>query len=377
MHDDEKLSQLIGSVYDAALDPTLWIGVLEEAAGFVGGPAASLYSRDIVRKTGNVVYQSGLDARQVQLYMEKYIKLDPTAIGYFMAEIEEPVSAADVMLYDEFIETRFYKEWVRPQGLVDSAHAMLEKSGTGAAAFVVFRHQRDGLVDDEARRRMRLVVPHIRRAALVGKALDLKKAEAATLADAFEEMSAGIFFVDATGRILHANTAGHAILSEAEILRAARGQLAARDPETDRTLAETFATAANGDSAIGVKGIALPLTAADGERYVCHVLPLTSGARRGAGRNCAAVAALFVHKATLAAPCLPEAIAKAYGLTPSELRVLLAIVEVGGVPEVAEALGVSTETVKTHLGRIYSKTGARRQVDLAKFVVGFTNPLLG
>ena len=60
---------------------------------------------------------------------------------------------------------------------------MLEKSVTTAAAFVVFRHERDGLVDDEARRRMRLIVPHIRRAALIGKVLNLQKAEAAAFAD--------------------------------------------------------------------------------------------------------------------------------------------------------------------------------------------------
>ena len=35
------------------------------------------------------------------------------------------------------------------------------------------------------------------------------------------------------------------------------------------------------------------------------------------------------------AQSLPEAIAKAYRLTPSELKVVLAVVEVGGVPEVA------------------------------------------
>jgi hypothetical protein len=51
------------------------------------------------------------------------------------------------------------------------------------------------------------------------------------------------------------------------------------------------------------------------------------------------VAALFVHKAALETPSPPEAIAKAYKLTPTELRVLLAIVEVGGVPEVAEIHG--------------------------------------
>jgi DNA-binding NarL/FixJ family response regulator len=59
------------------------------------------------------------------------------------------------------------------------------------------------------------------------------------------------------------------------------------------------------------------------------------------------------------------------------LRVLLAIVEVGGVPEVAEALGIAEFMVKTHLGRIYGKTDTGRQADLVKLVAGFSNSLVG
>jgi DNA-binding CsgD family transcriptional regulator len=58
------------------------------------------------------------------------------------------------------------------------------------------------------------------------------------------------------------------------------------------------------------------------------------------------------------------------------LRVLLAIVDVGGVPEVAEALGLSEATVKTHLHRLFAKTETRRQAELVKLVAGFSNPLL-
>jgi hypothetical protein len=47
---------------------------------------------------------------------------------------------------------------------------------------------------------------------------------------------------------------------------------------------------------------------------------------------------LFVRKAALEGPGPAEVIAKIYKLTPTELRVLLAVVEVGGAPEVAEAL---------------------------------------
>ena len=150
----------------------------------------------------------------------------------------------------------------------------------------------------------------------------------------------------------------------------------ASDPQIDRLFRDIFTAAGNGDAAIGIKGISVPLIARGGERHVAHVLPLTSGARCRAGIATSAAAALFVQKAALDTPSLPEVIAKAYKLTPTELRVLLAIVEVGGGSEVAEALGVSSETVKGHLGHLYVKTGARRQADLVKLVAGFSSPLL-
>ena len=107
---------------------------------------------------------------------------------------------------------------------------------------------------------------------------------------------------------------------------------------------------------------------------MAHVLPLTSGLRRETGTAYKAVAMLFVHKASVDAPSPPEVIAKTYHLTPTELRVLLGIVEVGGVPEVAETLGIAETTVKTHLGRLYEKTGSTRQADLVKLFAGFRNP---
>lgn len=85
----------------------------------------------------------------------------------------------------------------------------------------------------------------------------------------------------------------------------------------------------------------------------------------------------FVHKAALDKPSAPEVIAKTFKLTPSELRVLLGIVEVGGVPETAEALGIGKATVRTHLLRLYAKTGTSHQAELVKLLAGFTNPLVG
>ena len=105
------------------------------------------------------------------------------------------------------------------------------------------------------------------------------------------------------------------------------------------------------------------------------MLPLTSGARRRAGMDYAAVAAVFVRKAAMESPYVPEVIARTYRLTPTELRVLLALVEVGGVSEVAATLGIARTTVKMHLRRLFEKTDSRRQADLVKLVAGFSSPL--
>jgi DNA-binding CsgD family transcriptional regulator len=374
-YDSQKLSDLIGEIYDAALDHSLWESVIEKAADFIGGSGAALFSKDPTARQGSVHYGTGIDPYYRQLYFEKYVTLDPATTGHFFAEIEQPVAVADLMPYEEFVETRFYLEWVRPQGLVDFVSAVLDRSATSVAMFGVFRHERNGVVDDETRHRMRLIVPHIRRTVLIGRMFDLKAAEAATFAETLDGLSAGMCLVDAGGRIVHANIAGYAILGVGDILRAVGGRLVACDAQVDQTLREIFVAAGQGDAALGTMGIAVPLTARDGERYVAHVLPLTSGARRRAGRTYTAVAALFVRKAALVATSPFEVIGKAFKLTPTELRVLLAIVEVGGVPEVAAALGVAVTTVKTHLGRLFEKTGAARQADLVKLVAGYATPL--
>jgi DNA-binding CsgD family transcriptional regulator len=378
MDESQLLSLLIGGIYDAALDPSLWPGVLAKAAAFVGGISAALYAKDAAAKRGNIFYQDGrIEPRYVQLYFDKYVKLDPATTGHFFADIGQPIATADLIPYDEFLQTRFYKEWAKPQRLVDHVTVVLDKSNTSVALFGIFRHERDGVADAETRRRMKLIAPHVRRAVLIGRVIELKTAEASTFADTLDGLGAGLFLVDAAGRIVHANAAGHARLAAGDILKSAGGRLSANEPEADRLLHETFAAAGKGDAALGTRGIAVPLIAGDGERHVAHALPLTSGARRRAGIAYAATTALFVHKAALDTPSPPETIAKTYRLTPTELRVLLAIVEVGGVPEVAGALGVSSETVKTHLGRLYVKTGASRQADLVKLVAGFASPLTG
>src|SRR5229473_2334290 len=229
IQETQILSDLIGTIYDTALDRALWSDVLRRSAEFVGGSTAAIFSKNPTAGNGFVYYESGVDPYYRQLYFEKYVDLDPATTGHYFADVGQPIAIADFMPYSEFLETRFYKEWVRPQGIVDFVSAVLDKSVTSAALFGVFRFQRDGIVDDEVRRRMRLIVPHIRRAVLVAGLIELKSAEAATFADTLDGLSAAICLVDAAGRIVHANPACKAILDAGDFLSAIGGRLVAGD----------------------------------------------------------------------------------------------------------------------------------------------------
>jgi DNA-binding CsgD family transcriptional regulator len=374
MDDSEELTKLVGVIYDAALDPRLWTAALEGCAQFANGAGAALFSKDANSKNGDMFYETGGSAHYRQLYFDKYIHLDPFTTGQFFASIDVPISTLELVSDDDYLESRFYKEWVQPQGIADCLTTVLDRSDTSAAMLGIFRDEGRGFADDEMRRRVRLIAPHVRRSVMIGRAIDLSRSETETFANVLDGLAASVIFVTPNCRITHTNKSARLMLAAANLLLVNRDRLASVDLDSNRALIDAIAATSNGDAAMEASGISMPLKSRDGDDYVVHVLPLTSGHRREASVSYSASAAIFVHKPNRKTVTAPEAITKAYGLTPGELRVFLAIVEVGGAPEAAEALGISVNTVKSHLQRIFSKTGADRQADLAKLLSGFASP---
>jgi DNA-binding CsgD family transcriptional regulator len=367
MNAARKISDLIEDIYDAALEPARWSDVVMGIGAFVGGRACGIFSKDSISKFGVTHYYCGADPHFIQLYSETHSKFDPLGS---LPPFGRVVSIPDLVPFDEYRRGRFYQEWLRPQGCVDAANVLLEKSRTNCPVLLTVLAGKS-MVDEEMRRRIALFVPHLHRSLTINKAIEHKKSEAATYADTLDGLGAGIFLVDAQCHIVHANAAGQEMLSEDDFVRSVAGQFVARDRKVNQDLRDMIAT---GEVETGAHNTAMPLTAHDGERYVAHLLPLKSVAR-GIDAPLKAAAAIFVRRLELDGKSYGGLVAEAFGLTPAELRVLLAIVEVGGVPETSEKLGVAETTVRTHLYRVFSKTGATRQADLVKLAAGFSNPL--
>jgi len=193
---------------------------------------------------------------------------------------------------------------------------------------------------------------------------DLLKGVVITLAVSSRQVSVGTRRRQHDGRVF-----------DLDLVRSVAGQLVTSSAEANQTLREAFATR-HEIALLAAKGHALPLLSPSGERYVAHILPLSSVLRDGSERVVDAVGALLLRKVSLGGQSYGELIARTFDLTPAELRVFLSIVEVGGVPETAAALGIAETTAKTHLHRVFAKTGVSRQADLVKLAAGFSNPLV-
>jgi len=61
-------------------------------------------------------------------------------------------------------------------------------------------------------------------------------------------------------------------------------------------------------------------------------------------------------------------VARQFGLTKAEQGLLDILIQGTSLPDAARMLGVARSTARTHLQRLFDKTGMRRQVDLLRMV---------
>ncbi|UFZ02540.1 LuxR C-terminal-related transcriptional regulator [Bradyrhizobium ontarionense] len=360
------MNSVVSDIYDAVLNPGLWGVALQRIARFVGGRRDELRFDDLAAGFVLAGHDIGSDLEYMLMHSELYGDFDPfTAVS--LLDVEEVLSLLELTPHRDECAHLVYRERRRSNGTATGL--MMGARRDPHRRVDVNRNDSDDAVDDDMIGRISLVAPHVRRAILIAKVFGRKLSEAATFSSILDRLRAGLFLIDRDGRIVHANAPGRKILNADEVLQIVNGRLVARDVDVNRTIQDAIARRGNLDFNMNV--ISLPLTTENLERHVVHVLPQGFGGDSHGGRPGSVASAILVCEARLKGLANEDVIRRAYQLTPTELRVLLALFDVGGISEVSASLGVSKSTVKTHVARLFAKTGASRQADLVKLVAGF------
>lgn len=371
------LSDLIGAIYDCALDVELWPSAMERVGRAFDFVASQLYVVDF--DTGAHSFARGWGeppeaTRELQARygaesaaMQRAVLLRGDDHLPFVMRRHAPPG---------FLESPFYRAWALPLGYCDMVSVVVLREGWRIGQWGVARHLSAGPAGEREIEAMRLLAPHARRAVTVANLLETRTVMADSLADTLDRLSLGVGILGDGGRILHANAAARQMMQAGGPIRSEGGRLAATRPDETAALRGAIDIAGRDEAALGATGLGLPLSGREGETALAHVLPLARRDRRQRLVPRATAAVFVARRGSAAAPRL-DGFTRAFGLTPAEAR-LLARLEHGDTPaEAALALGIALTTAKSQLAKLLAKTGTARQSDLRALVARLCPPIGG
>jgi DNA-binding CsgD family transcriptional regulator len=248
----------------------------------------------------------------------------------------------------------------------DDLCPMVESDREGWAMLVA----RMDAANSRGRREDLEVRPASRRGALrgPGDGIETIRALAASALDALDALEHGVILEAPDGAILFANSAAEAMLAEADGLLCHRGRFAtAQRPAAEalRALAGP-ASEADPDRATTGRDACAVQRLSGRSAYAVVIRPLPHGEDGPPGKQARHGAVLFLADADRVARPAPARLASLYALTGAEAEIASRLADGDRIGEVAAAIGVSENTVKTHQKAIFEKIGVNRQAQLVR-----------
>jgi DNA-binding CsgD family transcriptional regulator len=373
----EMFSRIVEAIYTAALDPPCW----DEVARLVSTATDSVNTAFVIQDFSidalPVFHAYALQDRYVAAYMSTQ-HINPMMPSVMLSQPGDVLAQSAIEPEETFIKSEFYRVVAQPLGLRDAMGVVCLRSGPRFAFMAAARLATRPLYDAADLAFMRLLAPHFCRALTISDTLDLRTVKSDALAGILDGLVAGVFMLDHAGRVLHQNTAAMRIAADQHIVRIHEGRLWPVNTDSrdafHAALArpiESLDQGNDGDASIALR----PLGAATGG-MIATLLPLAGRAAQPARAVAPFDAhwAAFIQDPLVGMPMPGEAFAKLYALTPAELRVALALAQGLPLEEVAAMLGIGMATVRTHLQRLFKKTGTARQTELVVLMMSGTAP---
>jgi DNA-binding CsgD family transcriptional regulator/PAS domain-containing protein len=361
----ELLSGAIGSIYEATYDPARWVAAIENLENLFHGSKAcfgrsgpDIQANDIVATRPDTEFQRRFvedqDAFQSNAYLDALI-----AAPVRMVYRDHALVGGDTLR-----RSRLWNEWMAPQDMYGGLGCKILQSGPSFWYFDVQRGRGQEHFEAEHAELLRLIVPHLARAAEIRR----KFQSAQLLASTFSHLPFGVIVVDGQMRIATVNAAAEAILRRPESgLRRKSGHLLAADAGSMVLLQSLV------ERACSMRDDVMPGTGGD---------LLVRTKRRGVGADlglsvgplanrieqlpfAARHAAIFVREISLELPAgFSEQVRTFFDLTPKEAGLAASLASGMTLKEAAADAHIRINTARSYLDSIFLKTGTHQQSQL-------------
>ena len=172
-----------------------------------------------------------------------------------------------------------------------------------------------------------------------------------------------ILVLDAEKHCIDTNAAADRLLATTRLIRISGGVLVIADQDASRQVAHAVRAAAAGADPLSRCVTVVALTLEESRRYAAEVIALPRAALSDG------IAALMLQEIGKLQPLPGDTLVKLYGFTRAEARLVALLAQDLSLEDAAAALGIARTTAKTHLQRVFEKTGTNRQPQVVRLAL--------
>lgn len=359
---DETLADRI---YEAAVVPEKWPSVLDEMSVAADGAGAVLFTANASHVIG--ITSPNLTEVFAEFVRDGWAEKNTRPVRLAAANYPGFVREQDVFTDQELDNDPVYRDFYRKRGLGWATGTMVEAPSGDSIVFSFERAFNKGPIPVATVKQFDQLRPHLVRAALLSSRLGRERAVATTNALQSIGLPGAVLFRG--GRLLAANHLFEQLMPR--LFQDRRDRLTLVDGGADALLAVALRAdlVANGRSVVS----SIPVAATEGYTpLILHLLPICGAAH---DIFASATALLVVTPVDRAIVPKAQVLQGLFDLTPAEARVARGIGEAHSIETVALSLGVSSETVRSQLKAVLSKTGLSRQQELVSLLAGKALPI--
>ena len=372
MSEQNAFERILASLYDAMLDDTRWpatSALIDEACGLTGnGLMVGEGPKDDVRALFVGLYYRGQRREDLEReYLENYHSIDERVPRFRQLPDSRLVHVTDLLTAEELKTSRTYNEAFARAHYQDSLNVRLDgPDGSHISWGLGDPVASDGWGSSQITM-VRRLIPHIRQFVCVRQALIRAEARSSTVTTLLDNPRIGVLELDRRGRIIEVNDRARSLLRQGEGLSDRDGVLRAREASDRLRLDRLVASALPASGAVAVSGSMLLRRSSGLPPLVVHVKPVAVPQPDYGARHVAAL--VLIVEPGSRRRIDPGLVAAALGLTQAESQVAVWLAEGKSVRDIAQATGLSENTLYWHLQQIYQKKSISRQVDLVRLVL--------
>lgn len=363
------MNEAIHAIYQSVLEAEPWRASMALISDYIGCTSTTIIVRpSTATDLGYLVSHPGNGREFETAYKTRWYLSDP----FVNLPPERVVLVSDVMTDRAWQESDYFRAFFKFGLPTDAYRGMgvdiVTRAGT-VCRLRLFRHPDLPPFDQDDKRRLAILVPHIKQALALAAQVTRNEAEREIYEEGLDRLNIGVVVLDEQAQLLRANPVACHILTAGDGLRLSGRELEACSAAETRELRRLLGETAADGGAVAT----MSLSRSSGRRKMAAVVRAIPMIEESEGRSRPAHA-VFLRDPDAQARPAQEMARQLFDFTPAEANFAIELVNGLSLDDAAVKLGIRRNTARAHLRVIFMKAGVTRQSELVRVLL---NAVLG